>query len=102
MQHCWNYPVKQKLYPRLRRTIRKKPIEHYRLHSDRGKNDFFHQTNTDDRFLSCSFEYTVKKQGWMGGGSRGVKFTHSATTAPTVRSIIIHSNQQDRDLLESN
>ena len=90
MQHYWNYLVKQKLYPRLRRIIRKKPIEHYLLHSDKGKNDSSHQTNTDNRFLYCSFEYTVKKQGWMGGGSRSVKFTHSATMAPTVRSIIIH------------
>jgi myosin-1 len=28
------------------------------------------------------FDYTVKKQGWMGGGTRSVKFTHATTAAP--------------------
>jgi len=29
----------------------------------------------------------VKKQGWMGGGTRSVKFAHATTAAPMVRFI---------------
>ena len=39
-------------------------------------------------FVSHSFEYTVKKQGWMGGGTRSVKFAHGTTSTPMVRSMI--------------
>ncbi|UJR31428.1 hypothetical protein I4U23_018921 [Adineta vaga] len=28
------------------------------------------------------FEYTVKKQSWVGGGTRGVKFAHATTSTP--------------------
>ena len=30
------------------------------------------------------FDYTVKKQGLLGGGTRSVKFANSNTTAATV------------------
>jgi len=32
-----------------------------------------------------SFDYTVKKQGWMGGGTRSVKFARAAGVTSTVR-----------------
>lgn len=102
MQHYWNYPVKQKLYPLLQRIMRKKQIEYYLLHSDKGKNDRINIDHHHHHLFSGSFEYTVKKQGWMGGGTRSVKFTHGTTTLATVRSILIHTDQRDRNLLESN
>lgn len=54
-------------------------------------------------FLLHSFEYTVKKQGWMGGGTRSVKFAHAATSTPMVRSIIIFEIvNKDVNVVESN
>ncbi len=36
-------------------------------------------------FFCYSFDYTVKKQSWVGGGTRSVKFAHAATAAPMVK-----------------
>jgi hypothetical protein len=36
----------------------------------------------------------VKKQGWMGGGTRSVKFTHATTAAPMVKFIFGCFNQK--------
>jgi hypothetical protein len=72
MRHCWNYQVKQKLFLVLQKIMQRKQIVLYRLHLDKGKSN--------NHFVCDSFDYTVKKQGWMGGGTRSVKFVHAATT----------------------
>lgn len=33
------------------------------------------------------FEYAVKKQKWIGGGTRSVKFSHGSTVVTAVRFI---------------
>jgi hypothetical protein len=45
---------------------------------DKGKSN--NLGNSNRNFICYSFDYTVKKQGWMGGGTRSVKFVHAATT----------------------
>ncbi len=86
MQHYWNYLVKLKQYQRLRRIISKKLTGHYQLHLDKGKINYS-QKHQSTFFRYYRFDYTVKKQGWGGGGTRSVKFTHGTTATPVVRLI---------------
>lgn len=47
-----------------------------------------HCTERIELNVACfSFEYAVKKQGILGGGTRSVKFAHAPTSTPVVREI---------------
>ena len=87
MRHCWNCPARQKPSLLFRGITRRKPAAPSRSTLDKGRvGGGCLRRHVKQTFLS-SFEYTVKKQGWMGGGTRSVKFAHSATNPSTVMSM---------------
>lgn len=48
------------------------------------------------------FEYAVKKQKWIGGGTRSVKFSHGSTVVTAVRFISSNVISINDFSLESN
>lgn len=86
MRPCWNCPARQKPSLLFRRTTRRKPAALSRSTLDKGRMLCGCLRRHGKQTFLSSFEYTVKKQGWMGGGTRSVKFAHSATNPSTVMS----------------